>query len=702
MKLLVYDKFWDALINLPKNTQKKVNSFQKKFRENSKSSAIHLEPISTFKDSSLRSARIDQEYRAIIKAPESGDVYYLLWVDHHDEAYRWATNKVFQWNDVTQSVQMFTIPDEGIQQEQVESKQSEKADYTKQEAFMSTFPTDKLIKLGVPEVLLPSIAEIDTLSDLEGMEQFIPTDVFEHLFYILEGANIDELIYEISLGLSSDSTDDKENSINNQRSFIELTDDSLFNEALTGSLNKWKYYLHPSQQKLVKGSYKGTVKVSGGAGTGKTVAALHRLKYLVESKQQQEQILFTTYTNALTENLTHLIKELEIDTSNLTVTNIDKLVTSLIQDYQLVSEGFKVFEFDGTKDSLEFWDEVISSNLTSFSPDFLEAEFKDVVLLNNIQDFEDYLKVPRKGRGKPISRRQRKEIWSLFDSFNSYRSSKNVYYRDELFNRLTNHLVENEIRPYDYCLVDELQDFSNVELRLVRRLVEVKENDLFLVGDPLQTIYDRKINFSKVGINVRGKKSQRLRINYRTTEEIKRLAVSIIEDCHYDNFAGEEEQKSGYVSLFHGEKPTYELFKSTDEEVKNVLDKILELTQDKYTYSDIAICSRTKNGLKEFRNILHKNEISYDEKGSDKTQQSNAVSLLTFHKIKGLEFKHVFIVDVNSRSVPKIPFNFEEYSSEEKETYLRNEKSMMYVACSRAIQNVCISGVGRKSEFVKL
>lgn len=697
MKLLVYDKFWDSFINLPKNVQKKVVDFQKKFRENSKTSGIHLEPVITFKDKTLRSARVDQTYRAIIKSPDSGDVYYLLWVDHHDEAYDWATNKVFQWNEITQSVQMFTAPEVTPEVEPAFSTE------TVQEKFFGRIDSVKLIKVGVPEVLLPSIRNIDTFQDLEGLEKFIPSDVFENLFYLREGANIDELIIEISEGRVGDDDLDKQvGSINNQRSFIELTDDSLFNEALSGSLSKWKYYLHPSQRKLVSGCFKGSLKVSGGAGTGKTVAALHRLKYLNETRQTDEKILFTTYTKALTENLSTLIKGLNIDTSHLTVTNIDKLVFTMVNQYTVMPEGFKVFEFDSVKSASEFWEKIIAEELTSYSPEFLEAEYKQIVLHNGIRTFEEYMRTSRKGRGKPINRRQRKDIWDFFQKFNKIRSENKLYYKDELYNILSDYLKENSITPFDYCIVDELQDFSNVELRLIRHLVAEKNNDLFLVGDPLQSIYNKNINFSQVGINIRGKRSHRLRINYRTTEEIKKLAVSVIEDCHYDNYDGEEEEKAGYISLYHGTKPTYTVYKTKEEEVSSVFESITKLFELGCQYSDIAICTRKKDGLKEFRNELHKQKIPYDDNGSDRWTEGNTISLLTFHKIKGLEFEHVFIVDINDRTVPKLPFDFDDYDKGEQDIYLRNEKSMIYVAVSRAKKHVTVTGVGRRSKLLNI
>ena len=698
MKLLFYDKFFDSLINLPKGTQKKVVEFQKKFRENSKSTAIHLEPIAATKDKSLRSARVDQTYRAIIKVPDSGDIYYLLWVDHHDKAYDWATNKMFHWNDETQSMQVFTVPDEPIE---IQNK-DEKVE-TELKGYFSRYKKDQLLKIGVPEILLPSIAKIETLDDLERIEKFIPQEVFENLFYLFDGASIDALITEIEEGKAdSISIEDKVSSVNNQRSFIELTDDELFNEVLSGSLEKWKYYLHPSQRKLVSTNFKGSVKVSGGAGTGKTVAALHRLKYLVNNKETEEQILFTTFTKALTENIIHLAKGLNINLSKVTISNIDKLVREMIIDYNVLPYGFKVFELDAIKKPNEIWEEILSSELSSFDPEFLEEEYKSVILYHNVKSLDEYFRTSRIGRGTAISRRHRKELWKYFETFNSIKEKKNLYYKDELFNELNAFLSENNITPFDYCLVDELQDFSNVELRLIRSLVKEKPNDLFLVGDPMQRIYSRNINFSKAGIHIRGKRSHRLRINYRTTEEIKRLALSIIKDIHYDNFDGEEEDKKGYISLYHGNKPTYKLFKSKNEEVEEVYRKINELIENGYKYSDIAIGSRTRNGLKDFRNYFHKENIPFSDNEIKNIQNFESVALLTFHKLKGLEFKHVFLVDVNERTLPKLPFDFNTKEPDWQKAYLKNEKSLAYVAISRAIENVYITGVGSPSELINL
>ena len=85
MRLFLSDSFFDKFVELPRNVQSRVRDFQKKFRDNSQSSAIHLEPITQFKDNSLRSARVDQDYRAILGSLGK-DNFMLLWVDKHDDA----------------------------------------------------------------------------------------------------------------------------------------------------------------------------------------------------------------------------------------------------------------------------------------------------------------------------------------------------------------------------------------------------------------------------------------------------------------------------------------------------------------------------------------------------------------------------------------------------------------------------------------
>jgi len=695
MKLFIHDKCMEKLIELPKTTAKKVLEFNKKFRENSRSEAIHLEPITTFKDSSLRTARIDQKYRAIIGVA-TGENYHLLWVDNHDEAMDWAKNKVFEWNENTQTAQIFTSP-ETIQ---IPKDSIDKVPY----GLFDSYSDEELLKIGLPESMLELTRGINELNELEKAEKYLPTDAFENLFYLSEGLNINQLIAEINIGKStSENVDDQFNSNNNKRYFVEV-DDTLLEEIINGDFDKWQIFLHPSQRQLVESDFKGSVKVTGGAGTGKTVVALHRLKYLSNKIDMLDnrKIVFTTYTNALTTNLKILSKKLAINTANTSILNIDSLAKDLALENKLISKLTRILDMFNSKSSAEVWDEILEKNLTEFDVRFVSGEYQSVILFNDVKNIDSYLNTSRIGRGKPLTRKQKMNMWMLVEKYTEYKQANDFVDRSELFNLLSNYYKLQENKPFKHVIADEVQDLSNIELRFLRSLVEHKENDLFLVGDPYQKIYARKINFTTAGISVRGNRSKQLRINYRTSEEIKRLAISTIKGLNYDDFDGEEEKLGGYLSLFHGEKPTYEIFKTKAEEIDSIINNIIILKESGVKYNQIAIGFRTKDALKEIKTTLHKLKIPYNDFTTSQSIDNDGIVLSTLHGLKGLEFKTLFISDVNNRTCPLIFGGFDEMDDQQKQDYINSEKALVYVAMTRAISILKISGVGVKTDLIPI
>lgn len=708
MKLLMYEKCWDAFIKLPKNIQKKVRDFMKKFRQDSKSAAIHLEPISTFKDKNLRTARINKQYRAIIRVPDSGDMYHLLWVDNHDEAMDWAANKIFNWNINTQSYQVFTAP-EIIQQEQIEAGAETKSDPIR---FLDKFTDEQLQNIGVPPILLPSVRPINGLEELEAIESFLPDETFENLFFLFDGVDIEQIIFEVAEGKSKEAEQEKQiQSANNQRSFFELTDDTLLNEMLEGTLQKWKIFLHPSQRTLVNGHHKGSMKITGGAGTGKTVAALHRAKYLQDNDlgRNGKSILFTTYTKALTENLKQELSGMKIDSSIVKLQNLDRFVIEQAKKLALIDDKARILDFPGSKSSIEIWEEVLDFELSQFDSDFLDKEYKEVILFLNLSTDKAYFKAPRKGRKRRASRKDKMEIWRLLAVYQAKKKEQQYWNRGEVYNLLFDHYKAMTDKPFGHVIADEIQDFSNIELRLLRSLVTEKPNDLFLVGDPLQKIYKRQLNFSKAGIHIRGRRSRRLKINYRTTEKIRKAAVSIIKNISFDNFDGEAESKKGYVSLVQGKQiPSYQTFSTKKAELDFLFQKIEELAFEeasmaaKLNLSEICIAARTKNGIKDIKSFLHQQKLPYFDLSQQQGNIKSGIRLSTFHSLKGLEFKAVFLADVQERTVPSRPAAFRDWDTATQTTFDQRERALVYVAMSRAIQVLFVSGVGSRSTLIQI
>lgn len=695
MRLFLGDTCWEKLFLLPKKVQKKVVEFQDKFKKNPHGHAINLEPIAGFKDGNMRTARIGDDYRAIIGLLPNDD-YCLLYVDHHDEAMQWARNKRFERNKMTGTIQVvpiLTAAEPACADTPAESSQI---------LPYAAYSDEQLLKIGVPENLLALVRGIRDLEDLDKNEDNLPADVFEHLFDLLDEKNIDQIIAEIEEGRNA--SDDAQNA-NNKSHFIEITGENELEKYLDGDFEKWQIFLHPTQRVLVESDYKGSVKVTGGGGTGKTVAALHRLKRLSEGAPRKS-VLYTTYTKALIRNVRQKIRNLHVNEDACVIDNIDGLLSEVASKYGIKPKGWNVLDYIkvdyGKTKNQEIWEDIVDNNLTAFDADFLYQEYLDVIAYNNITDLKAYLRQPRRGRSKALSVKQRMEIWKLVEMYVAEKKEQHYFDRSELFNITANYLNNNGIHPFAHIIADEIQDFSNPELRFLRALTPEGPNDLFMVGDPYQRIYNnRQINFSSVGINVRGKRSRRLKVNYRTTEEIKRQAVSVVKGCAYDNFDGEAEKLDGYVSLMHGPQPEYNVYPSPQEEQNAVLKFIKECHEGGISYKDIAIANPRRDGLRDFQSSLHISGMPYKNLENSDSGDIDGIVLSTMHNMKGLEFKVVIITGINHNSFPSKPYNWNGMDKREQTNHMMNQRSLMYVAITRAMQKVLITGVGEKSELLK-
>lgn len=695
MRLFLSDTCYEPLFALPKKIQTKVVNFQRKFRECTTANGMHLEPIAQFNDASMRTARIDDNYRAVIGLID--DNAYLLFVGTHENAYNWGIRKKLVWNDHTQACQLVTvhqITETVVKTEESESKETYPYDNVLEEQWL---------KIGVPEELIAQVKLIKSLDDLELLEEYLPTDAFENIYNLLDGENIDDIIAEIEDGQAKEN-EDQLLSNNNKRRFVELTDDDALQRILDNDMDKWQLFLHPSQQKLVDADYKGTMKVSGGAGTGKTVAALHRLKHL--SGNPEAKILFTTYTRTLRENLEELVKKMVINRSRCTLSNIDQVLIETARQYN-IKDGYKILDYSGDEESLKLWREVLETEVTEFDEKFLYDEYIDVIVYFGNTDVKSYMMQQRVGRTKALSRKQRIEIWKLVEKYIELKQERRVVDRLELFNETTRYLNDNNIRPYTNVIADEFQDFSNPELKFLRALVAEGRNDLFLTGDPMQRIYSgRKINFGAAGINVRGVRSRRLKINYRTTEPIKKVAVSVIKGITFEDMDGGTESMNGYVSLIHGgEKPIYKIVGNATDEVTQTAEWVNECINNQINANDICIAAPSMGLMKELQSYLHTNGIAYKVlKGTSKQGASNGISLCTLHSLKGLEFKVVVLIGINERNIPsKVTegYPFTGMDALDKKEFLSSKRSLLYVAITRARQLVYMVGYGEPCGLVE-
>lgn len=349
--------------------------------------------------------------------------------------------------------------------------------------------------------------------------------------------------------------------------------------------------------------------------------------------------------------------------------------------------------------SQEIWDNIANEADCGFDGEFLRTEYQEVILYNDLKDLTSYFHQPRVGRNKPITNVQKRIIWQLASLYREQARQSHYIDRDDLYNKLFEYYtLRPDQKPFAHVIVDEVQDLSNPELRFIRSIVPEGRNDLFLVGDPFQRIYNTKINFSKVGINIRGVRSRCLKVNYRTTEEIRRSAVKIIKGIDFDDFDGGKEKMSGYVSLMHGKKPTYVVYPSKEEEMKAISSIIDSCITNGFEYKDIIVATYMKKSLGFIRTLLHERNIRYTEIGKNHGD-SDGIVLSTFHNMKGLESKVVILADVSKDTYPWHPGNWMSYSASEKRAFDKEQKALLYMAQTRAIQLVYITGRGEKADI---
>ena len=686
--------FLTAYAALPRQKQGKVTEFFNKFRNDPTHPGINFEKINEGIDKNICSVRIDDTYRGIVVREPESNVYILLWVDHHDEAYDWAKRKKCSINKLTGSVQIFDV------QEVIEEQN------TINEPTLFENVTDEVFaKIGLPEEQLPMVKAIKTLEGLHSLKAAIPEEAFEGLEWLGNGFTPEEVLS--TLYPEADHVEVKDNDFAtalqtdaSKKSFVIVEGEEELQAIMQEPLEKWRIFLHPTQRRVVGRKFNGPARVLGGAGTGKTVVAMHRAKMLATALGSEGKILFTTYTKNLAEDIKDNLRKIctAEEMKRIDIINLDAWVSNFLRrqgyEYQIVYDD----EVDKAwKDAI-----AIAAGDLSFVENFYKDEWVKVVQAQEVYDKVAYCKAPRLGRGVRLDRKVRMQVWDVFDEYQNIMNEKQQ--RDvETAMYECRKIIESKrlTGQYTSIIVDEGQDLSPSAFRLLRALAgDEHENDIFIVGDSHQRIYKNKAVLSKCGINVRGRSSY-LRINYRTTEEIRKFAFGLLNGVSFDDLDEDYDNGKGCQSLTHGDKPEIKQFATPEEELDYIVSRIKELEVSGVEQKNICIVARTHKLLDNYISGLQRSGIKSFEIKANKTDDRSfeGVRIATMHRVKGLEFDHVFAVAVNKKVLPfgsKADFE-DDISLEEFRT---GEKCLLYVALTRARKSAYVSCYGGLSELV--
>jgi hypothetical protein len=690
-KIALSDDFLKSFAAIPRDRQQAVLKFVAQFRQNPRASGINYESIHDAADSNMRSVRIDQAVRGVVLKPVSGDVYCLLWVDRHDDAYRWArTHRVAIHPDLG-SIQVFAVEDIGAasaEDVQVESSGTS-------QGLFESLKNREIRRMGVPEASLARVRQIVSENDLETLQPHLPDDAFEALYLYAAGESYDKIIADREASEETVDTDDFAKALDqdaSRRHFVVITDDSDLDALMSAPLERWRVFLHPSQRRMVARDWSGPVRVLGGAGTGKTVVAMHRAAWLSRKLADVpgKPILFTTFTRTLADDirahLTTLCTPVEME--RIAVTNIDQWALGLLRRFGYQHE---LLYDEGRR--RDYWRLALTRAPAgnTFPLAFYRAEYERVILPQGCETADDYMRASRIGRGGQLGRVQRKALWPVFAEYRAQLHGANLREPEEAF-RDARALLQSQKETLGLraIIVDETQDMSAAALSLLRAAIPPGANDLFLVGDAHQRIYRHKVVLSKVGIDIRGR-SRRLRVNYRTTDEIRRWAVAQLEGCEVDDLDGELDTLKGYRSLTHGAKPEDVPATDTKSELHRLQSMIQEFQGDSLRLADICLVCRTNEDVDHYQDVLRTagiDTLKLDRNTAD-DRQVDGVRLATMHRVKGLEFDVVIIAGYRSPEHYAEDFSQEEDAGVVEDTLL-NERCLLHVSATRAKRHLVI------------
>jgi superfamily I DNA/RNA helicase len=717
LTVAVSNDFFKALNALPEKSRGKVATFISKFRDNPRSPGLNYERIEGGKDAFIRSLRVDQDIRCIVRAPEEGNSYVLLWVDKHDDAYQWARRRTCHVNRVSGALQVVDVEsaeaavgdaiEAAVSQALASSATTSVTRSAATESLFARCDDDQLMLLGVPEALLPAVRAVTTEDALSRLIEWVPQSCVDGLILLADGRSIEEVIDELERKRPSHvDTSDVAAALNtpeSQAEFMVITDDELLEAMLAAPMEQWRVFLHPSQRKLVERNWSGPVRVLGGAGTGKTVVAMHRARWLAHQLKEQTgaRILFTTYTrNLATDIRSNLIKICSPqELQRLEVIHLDGWVMKFLQ-----GQGLQVRVFNDSARKA-CWDMAMAVADTSLGLErrFYEEEWREVVLANGCRTLPEYISARRIGRGRRLTRQNRVQIWPVFDALRTEFRQRGLWEPEDAKQAAIDMLQESANGPgYTSIVVDEAQDLDVASFKLLRALVgEQHDNDLFIVGDPHQRIYGKPVVLSRCGIEIRGR-SRKLRINYRTTEETRAWATAVLHGLDFDDLDGGTDSTSDYRSLLHGDHPLVKGFDDPAEEQRFLADTLRQLQKEQGTLAATCVTARTNSGVEKLNTALQREGFTTRVINKDESDDPSdpALRLATMHRVKGLEFDQMFIPGLDQMQMP-LRYELDQRPDQiSRELFEQQERSLLHVAATRAKKRVVVSYSGKPSPLL--
>ena len=290
MQFRIADTFTASLGKLPNDQQRAAKTTAFDLQTNIAHPGLSLHRVTGAKDPGFWSARVNLDLRIILH--RAGENVVLCYVDSHDDAYRWAERRRLETHPTTgaaQLVELREVVQEVVVPVYVEAEQSPAKSFP----FVRV-PDEQLLGYGVPEEWLDDVRSSTEDSVLD-LAEHLPAEAAEALLELAVGGSPRPSL-PVAAGGDPFSHPDA------MRRFRVMNNVGELAAALEYPWEKWTVFLHPDQSGIVERNYNGPARVSGSAGTGKTVVALHRVAHLAKTNPDAH-VLLTTFSDALANQL---------------------------------------------------------------------------------------------------------------------------------------------------------------------------------------------------------------------------------------------------------------------------------------------------------------------------------------------------------------------------------------------------------------
>lgn len=685
MEFRIADTFTDSLMKLTGQEQKAAKTTAFDLQVNPANPGLKFHRLDKVKDPNFWSVRVNADIRLIVHKTFSS--LMLCYVAHHDKAYSWAERRKLETHPKTGAAQLVEVR-EKIKEILVPVYIEEEKIVPEKPPLFADILNEELLSYGVPTEWLDDVRKVNEDNILE-LADHLPGEAAEALLELAVGETPSTTKVTVDTVDPFDHPDA-------QRRFRVMNNVDELERALEYPWEKWTVFLHPDQRQIVEKEFNGPARVSGSAGTGKTIVALHRAVFLTRNNPDA-RVLLTTFSKALANALQTKLRRL--------ISNEPRLAERIdVQDIDTIGQRLYRMHCGSldlvSKKEMQHLVEQAGSVVTQhkFSNQFLLSEWQDVVDAWQLSSWEEYRDVRRLGRKTRLPEKQRAILWDIFSQVRNELKIRGIITSADMFSQVAEKLHANKNPPFDCVVIDEAQDVSVAQLRFLAALGNDRPNNLFFAGDLGQRIFQQPFSWKALGVDIRGR-SRTLRVNYRTSHQI-RMQADLLLGPELSDVDGNTEKRGGTVSVFNGPQPTMKILDSEEEEIEAVGNWLQQLQSDGILPGEIGVFVRSKAELARACAAAEAVDLPFKLLDENLDMVKGYASISTMHLAKGLEFRVVVVMACDDEILP-LQERIETVADDtDLEEVYNTERHLLYVACTRARDQLLVTGVDPASEFI--